>query len=169
MAVLHERYGDVVRVSPTGLSFIEPDAWIDVYTRKPGQPSFPKDPVRYGKWMWINGAPEIFTADEIDHDRLRRLLIPASSDNAIGNQEALVQVHVDLPIQRLREQADRSSSTRQADISAWLNWAIFDIIGDLAFGESFGCLQAGEYHPWVALVFDNVKAVSFMTSIRQFP
>ena len=120
--------------------------------------------------MWVNGAPDIFSADdESVHARLRRLLIPVFSDNATGNQEALMQRYVDLLIKRLREKAHDRASQGQADISAWLNWTTFDMVGDLAFGESFGCLQAGNYHPWVALVFDNVKAVSIMSAIKQFP
>ena len=120
--------------------------------------------------MWVNGAPDIFSADdESVHARLRRLLIPIFSDNATGNQEALMQRYVDLLIKRLREKAHDRASQGQADISAWLNWTTFDMVGDLAFGESFGCLQAGDYHPWVTLVFDNVKAVSIMSAIKQFP
>ena len=169
LSALHEKYGEVVRVAPNGLSFIDPDAWVDVYTRKPGQATYLKDPARYGKWMWVNGSPDIFTADEPDHERLRRLLIPVFSDNATGDQEQLVQKHIDLLIMRFKEKAKHSLAGGKVDLSAWLNWATFDIIGDLAFGEPFGCLEAGEYHPWVALVFDNVVAVSIMTSIRQFP
>ena len=170
ISALHKEHGEIVRVSPTALSFIHPDAWVDVYTRKPGQATFPKDPSRYGKMMWVNGAPDIFSADdEAVHARLRRLLIPIFSDNATGNQEALIQRYVDLLIQQLRGKAHDNADQERADISAWLNWTTFDMIGDLAFGESFGCLQAGDYHPWVALVFDNVKAVSIMSAIKQFP
>ena len=170
LSTLHRKYGEIVRVSPTALSFIHPEAWIDVYTRKPGQGSFPKDPSRYGKMMWVNGAPDIFSADdETVHARLRRLLIPVFSDNAIRNQEALMQRYSDLLIQRLRDTTLETASQRKVDISAWLNWTTFDLVGDLAFGESFGCLKAGKYHPWVALVFDNVKAVSIMSAIKQFP
>ncbi|MCJ1270923.1 hypothetical protein MMC22_010820 [Lobaria immixta] len=152
-----------------GVSFINPDAWTDIYARKEGQPGFPKDPSRYGKWMWINGAPDIFTAGDVDHSRLRRLLIPAFSDNAIGDQEALVQLNVNLLIKQLRGRLHDSFSKGKVDMSAWLNWATFDIIGELAFGEPFGCLQAGTYHPWVSLVFENVKAVAVLQAIRQFP
>jgi cytochrome P450 len=170
LTALHEKYGEVVRVSPTALSFIHPDAWVDVYTRKQGQRLFSKDSSRYGKMMWVNGAPDIFSADdETVHDRLRRLLIPVFSDKVPGDQEALIQGYVSILITRLRERLHDSSSEGKVDISAWLNWATFDMIGDLAFGEPFGCLQAGEYHPWVALVFDNVKAVSIMSAIKQFP
>ena len=64
----------------------------DIYVRKPGQATFPKDPSRYGKWMWIKGAPDIFSAEnEADNAQLRRLLIPAISDIAIGELETLVQ------------------------------------------------------------------------------
>ena len=170
ISALHKEYGEAVRVSPTALSLIHPDAWVDVYTRKPGQAAFPKDPSRYGKMMWVNGAPDIFSADdEAVHARLRRLLIPIFSDNATRNQEALIQQYVDLLVQRLRGKAQDSKFHAKADISAWLNWTTFDMVGDLAFGESFGCLEAGEYHPWVALVFDNVKAVSIMSALKQFP
>ena len=97
------------------------------------------------------------------------MLAPAFSDKAIRDQEALVQANVDLLIKRLRGLARNSETNGNADLSMWLNWATFDIIGDLAFGETFGCLDAGKYHPWVALVFDSVWAVSIMGAIKQFP
>ena len=166
LSALHAKYGDVVRVSPTGLSFIHPEAWIDIYSQKPGQPRFEKDPIRYTHDMWINGEPEVFTAPDQDHTRLRRVLAPAFSKKAIQEQEALVKSHVDLLINQLRKRAETHGN---ADLSTWLNWTTFDIIGDLAFGESFGCLEAAEYHPWVALVFRSVWAVSVIGAIKQFP
>ncbi|KAI4236154.1 MAG: hypothetical protein LQ349_002732 [Xanthoria aureola] len=166
ISALHETYGDVVRVSPTGLSFINPKAWLDIYARAPDEPRFEKDPIRYTHDMWINGAPEVFTAPDTDHTRLRRVLAPAFSKKSLLDQEPLIQSHVDLLIERLRE---RAASIGKADLSTWLNWTTFDIIGDLAFGEPFGCLQAAQYHPWVALVFKSVWAVSVMGSIKQFP
>ncbi|KAL8906323.1 MAG: hypothetical protein Q9207_002098 [Kuettlingeria erythrocarpa] len=166
LSALHDRYGDVVRVSPTGLSFIHPDAWLDIYGQRPDEPRFEKDPIRYTHDMWINGAPEVFTAPDKDHTRLRRVLAPAFSKKALQDQEPLIQSHVDLLIRRLREQTQAQGT---ADLSTWLNWTTFDIIGDLAFGEPFGCLEAAKYHPWVALVFRSVWAVSVMGSIKQFP
>lgn len=43
------------------------------------------------------------------------------------------------------------------------------MIGDLAFGESFGCLKGGVYHPWVAAIFENVKVSSYMRAIGYYP
>lgn len=155
----------MVRVGPTGLSFISPEAWLDIYARKPGQDEFYKDPLRYTKDLCINGAQEILTADEIDHARQRRVLAHAFSDKAIRAQEPLVRKHVDV----LMSQLARNSTKGDVDMSKWLNWTTFDIIGDLAFGEPFGCLETGNYHPWVSLIFNTVQAVSIMGAIKQFP
>lgn len=45
----------------------------------------------------------------------------------------------------------------------------FDIFGDLGFGESFDCLQTSKYHPWIALLFNSVKAASVLTAVRYYP
>lgn len=36
---------------------------------------------------------------------------------------------------------------RAVDISDWLNFTTFDIIGDLSYGQSFNSLQSAAYHP----------------------
>lgn len=45
----------------------------------------------------------------------------------------------------------------------------FDIIGDLSLGESFGCLQESNYHPWVSFLFNSFKAATFLGATRSFP
>lgn len=42
----------------------------------------------------------------------------------------------DLLIQRLHKNCEKA-----IDINLWYNLVAFDIIGDLTFGESFGCLK----------------------------
>ena len=168
LSVLHARYGEVVRVAPGILSFIHPSAWPDIYAHKPGHLPFPKDPLRYTHDTYINGHPDVFAAEDADHPRLRRLLKPVFSDKALREQEPLIQANVDLLISKLRERAD-SSKTNVVEINTWLNWATFDLIGDLAFGETFGCVARGSYHPWVALIATSVKAVTILGAIRQFP
>jgi hypothetical protein len=32
-----------------------------------------------------------------------------------------------------------------------------NVIGDLAFGEPFGCFALGAFHSWVALIYETVK------------
>lgn len=39
----------------------------------------------------------------------------------------------------------------------------------LGFGESFDCLQNSRYHPWIALLFNSVKAATFVAAVRFYP
>jgi hypothetical protein len=40
---LHKKYGNVVRVAPDELSFIDPQAWKDIYTARTGKELMHKD------------------------------------------------------------------------------------------------------------------------------
>lgn len=55
------------------------------------------------------------------------------------------------------------------DIVPWFNYTTFDIFGDLAFGESFECLQNSKLHPWIETLFFSVKAATFVISARFYP
>ena len=169
VSLLHEKYGEIVRVALNVLSFINPDAWTDIYVHKSRKPPFIKDPVRYTHELWINGAPEVFTSLEKDHTRLRRLIQPAFSDKAIREQESLIQATVDLLILRLQEQIDINKGLAVVDINQWMNWTTFDVIGDLSFGETFSCLENGGYHPWVAMITNSIRRIAFNRTIKQWP
>ncbi|KAF1963159.1 isotrichodermin C-15 hydroxylase [Byssothecium circinans] len=169
LAKLHAKYGDIVRVTPTTLSYIHPNAWEDIYLRKAGQSILSKDMKRFSEDMRINGAQESLTADEPTHSRLRRVMAHGFSEKALRDQEPLIQSLVDLFIAQLLKKINDTSVRGKVDISAWSNWAIFDIIGELGFGEGFGCLEQGSYHPWVALIFNSVKGATILGSTKQFP
>jgi len=42
-------------------------------------------------------------------------------------------------------------------MAKWYNLTTFDVIGDLVFAQSFGCLGNSEYHPWVSTIFSSVR------------
>ena len=42
-------------------------------------------------------------------------------------------------------------------------------MGDLVFGESFGCLKSSSYHPWVKLIFESVKIGAFVRCSKYWP
>lgn len=44
------------------------------------------------------------------------------------------------------------------NLSDWYNFATFDLTGELAFGENFGCLETGEYHFIVKIVIQGIVA-----------
>lgn len=72
---------------------------------------------------------------------VRQNFAPGFSDRALKDQEPLLNKHFELLMQRLRE---RTGET--IDISTWLQYLTFDIIGDMTFGESFGCLETQKTH-----------------------
>jgi hypothetical protein len=51
-------------------------------------------------------------------------------------------------------------------MTAWYNWTTFDIIGDLAFGDSFHCLDDGEYHPFVRVIHDSPRDGGRIVALR---
>lgn len=55
------------------------------------------------------------------------------------------------------------------DIVQWFNFTTFDIVGDLAFGQSFDSLQDGALHPWVSFIFTHFKVACSMASTRFYP
>jgi cytochrome P450 len=86
------------------------------------------------------------SAGNDDHARIRRLLSHGFSERALKEQEPLLRGHFDLLITKLTGKANGNPF----NISDWLHYIIFDITGDLEFGESFHCVQSGSYHPWIA-------------------
>lgn len=67
-------------------------------------------------------------------------------------------MYVSKLISKLHEKA-RFEETAVVDMVNWYNFTTFDLIGDLAFGESFGCLELGLLHPWVRCVFEFIKMI----------
>lgn len=49
------------------------------------------------------------------------------------------------------------------------NYTTFDVIGDLAFGEAFGCLEESQYHPWVAMIFLSIKVGVWLQVMAIYP
>lgn len=109
--------------------------------------------------------------DDDYHARHRRLLSYGFSERSLRDQEVLIQGFVDTLISKLKEQQKPEGRKRTSivDIAAWFNYTTFDIMGDLMFAESFGCLQNSRLHPWIALLFNSIKAISVMGVINQFP
>ena len=164
---LHDRYkSDVIRISPRELSFINAAAWNDINGHRIGHQDFDKDLAVYGSTP--NGVHSILTAPRADHARMRRVLEHAFSVKAFREQEPVVVAYTDKLIRRLHEEA-RKEGGKGIDVVEWYNWMSFDIIGDLAFAESFKCLEDQRYHPWVQMVFGNLQAICFVGACDRFP
>ncbi|KAL8346708.1 hypothetical protein RB598_000550 [Gaeumannomyces tritici] len=134
---LHDRYGPVVRLSPSELSFASIRAQEDIHCHQSSQRRhFTKAETLeslMGDIVWP--APNLLTTTApAEHARLKRALQPAFTQRALADQEAIQQRHVDDMVARLRHEISARASTT-LDLSPFLSRAIWHIISDLSFGE----------------------------------
>ena len=168
MRKLHDHYGPIVRLSPNEVSFIEASAWDDIYGHSLRNPHFPKDPIWHAPAP--NGVRSILSANDADHARFRRLLVPGFSEKALREQEPLIQSYMELFITRLLQKTTATDNgMASVNIVQWFSFIAFDIIGHLSFGESFHCLETSQYHPWISILYSHFKASALVAACRLFP
>lgn len=168
MVKLHEAHGPIVRVGPNQLSFIASQAWKDIYGYRGthGQ-TFQKDPVLLGPDL-KKSEEGLTRADDSSHSRQRHIFSHAFSNKALTEQEPLVRGYVDTLIQRLYDHHAKHGD-KQLEINHLFNFASFDIMADLTFGESLGMLKNGEYVPWVTYMLGYHQAVTLTIIFRTYP
>ncbi|CAG8266142.1 unnamed protein product [Penicillium salamii] len=164
MLEMHKRYGDIVRIAPDELAFSHPDAWQEIMGHRKGQPEFTK-----ATWFYrpMEDQPtHVVNATREQHGRLRRQLAHGFSEKAMRDQEPLIRGYVDLLLERLGGFCTPGDSVALSD---WYNFTTFDIIGDLAFGESFGCLQGSDLDGWIKGIFDAGRLGILLQTLSFFP
>ena len=164
---LHSKYGDVVRVAPSELSYAAGDGWKDIYGHvRHGESSAGKDLRFYGPG--IAGTADIIRADDANHSRYRRIFSNAFSDRALREQEPLIKTYADKLIVTLTHSLSLDA-TKKIDMVKLYNFTTFDIMGDLTFGESLGLLEGSEYSAWVEKIFSSLKFVVVTRLSRYYP
>ncbi|KAI4121446.1 MAG: hypothetical protein LQ338_006353 [Usnochroma carphineum] len=166
----HEEYGDIIRLAPDEVSFANKEAWDDIYTFRRGHKRALRDKV-------FATAPNdevdnlITTTDPKFHMRVRGLLSNSFTENSLRTQHPLIQHHANTLVLKLRELAAKGDARSGAlvNITDWVNFFTMDVIGDLAFGEPFGCIERGEYHTWVRTLFMYLKGMSLAAAPRYYP
>lgn len=161
LRTFHYKYGEAVRFGPDDVSFITAQAWKDIYDHGHGDCQLPK--VLHS----TSNLSDIISANHADHSRFRRALSHAFSAKGLQAQEPILRAYVDKLIERLKEIA--ASPNPEANMVKWFNLTTFDLIGDLAFGESFGGMDSSEYHYWVATIFQAVQGMAFVKLRDAYP
>lgn len=111
----------------------------------------------------IDALPStIINSDKEEHQRLRRAMSHGFSDASIREQEPLIMKHVDKLMTGLQ---DRCKEGEPLNMEAWYNWTTFDVVGELVFGLSFGCLDKFQYNPWVHSMLESIKYGASMSAM----
>lgn len=153
----------MVRISPNEISFISAAAWGDIYSRREGSPPLPRDRTFFNEMLVDSNT--LTMADDHNHSRLRRAMNPAFAPRALASQEPILQRNVDLFMSQLERLSEDSSPV---DLRLWFNFITFDTLGDLAFGESFGCLARATYHEWVDFVLGHLYTSTLLQVVHRF-
>ncbi|KAJ5117157.1 hypothetical protein N7448_004102 [Penicillium atrosanguineum] len=111
------------------------------------------------------GFESTFTAREKNrHAIKRRLLSHAFSEKALKNYEPRICNLIDSWIECLGAEAEKDDGC--VDLGEWCNYLIFDILGDLGYGQSFELTAKKENRSIVGLV---PKATAGWTSLGYHP
>jgi cytochrome P450 len=144
-----------VRLGPNDISVTDPDG-VAVIS---GLHS------KCGKAEWYsNDAPLTSmhtTRDKAQHDRRRRVWGPAFTAAAIRGYEGRVEKYNEMLVEGLREgkycEKEGKGQGKAVNVSEVFNWYSFDVMGDLAFGRSFGCLEGADTHWAIKLLSEGMK------------
>lgn len=104
--------------------------------------------------------------DDAKHARLRKIFSPGFSDRALKAQEGLIRAHADKLIKNVYQEA---AAGNKIDIVKYYNCATFDIIGELAFGESLGLLDDSELNTWVKNILHGLEGAAFYALLLSYP
>ncbi|KAI8953272.1 putative cytochrome P450 [Xylaria longipes] len=163
---LHEKYGPVVRVAPNELSFNSAQSWKDIYASRPKHRPFIKSAFYDGGSFADRGVHSIVSERNVDkHSQMRYYLSHAFSERSLAEQEDLINETIDKFVSIL---ASRGSRSMGYDISKGYEMATFDIIGALAFGESFGGVESDKPHIWISVTLGALMQGALVEVFKRF-
>lgn len=130
-------------MSPNELSFGSTASWKDIY----GYPRPGAEQLIKGDFYDIFGAAYKTGCigserNPAVHGRKKKNLTAAFSAKSLAAQEQIIQSCLDGFVGKLGPLSSKSGG-RGVDVVEWLEMAAFDILGEMAFGEGFGCIEKG--------------------------
>ena len=161
--------GSVFRVSPNELSFASVKSWRGVYGPWPGQIVFPKSTYYDIFGAGFDSGCIGSERDPVQHARMRRFLAPAFSLKALSEQEDIVQQCVDAFVSRLNTAERVTAGGQGLNMTVWYEMLAFDILGEMAFGETFHCIEDGRPHFWQQMIAKHLYFITVVDNLRRYP
>ncbi|KAF2677436.1 cytochrome P450 [Lentithecium fluviatile CBS 122367] len=165
----HQVYGPVFRVSPSELSFASVSSWKAIYGHQPpGKGAHVKSEFYE---MYGSGYKRLCIGSERNparHSAMKRNLTSAFSTRALLEQESIVDRCVNDFVTKIG--ALKSSRTKGLNMTKWYEMISFDILGEMAFGESFHAVESGESpHFWSELIVSHLYFITVLDNLRRYP
>ena len=155
---LHKEHGHVVRIGPTHLSFSDPAAMNSIYSLSDGTSSKFRKSNFYRSFQVFKSNPSIFSErDPHQHSKRRRAVAGAYSMTSLVKLEEYVEDVSELLLKRLDELVETQAvvdkegegeqekvKTKAIQLDPWFHYFAMDVVGELAFGQSFNLLHRGK-------------------------
>ncbi|KAE9370075.1 cytochrome P450 [Stipitochalara longipes BDJ] len=152
----------VIRVAPNELSYTTLEAWDDIYTKGEDKKQLRKDlGILPSAATKVNGI--LFELDDEEHARLRRNISHIFSTSNIRAQEPIILKYTNQLIELIK-----SRDGEPVDVTEMFNFLLFDITGDMVFGDSFNCLTSATLHPWIKFIFARVSGAALLGGATKF-
>ena len=156
--------GPVGRTAPNELSFNTAQSWKDIYDFRQGHRPFVKSEFYDGGSFADQCGSIVSERDPSVHGKMRKSLSHAFSQRSLTEQESLISTVVDQFVDQIGK-----TGTEGLDIVDWYTMMTFDIIGDLAFGETFQGIESGQKHPWIARIEGAMMQGALADCFKRFP
>lgn len=138
---LQEKYGPEFRYRPDGVVLNTPAAFKKIF----GPKGNVKKAVYYEVWPRNEHTINTWSSTTVSvHARKRRVLNYAFSEAALRDAEVFLHQNIDRWLELLGQQAPKDGEwTTSVNMCDWMNWLVFDILGDLCFGKNFNMKEPG--------------------------
>ncbi|KAH7019600.1 cytochrome P450, partial [Ilyonectria destructans] len=167
VADAHTKYGaKYFRIAPNELSFPTVESWKAIY----GHPTGGRQIAPKGSFCEVFAAS--FSSkcvgserDPKRHSVMRKMLSPAFSQRGLLEQEKIISGIIDKFVKVLGEKA--GPGTERLNMTKWYEMNSFNILGEMAFGESFHSLDTGTPHFWADVVLEHLYVVTLLDNLRR--
>ncbi|KAI1404833.1 cytochrome P450 [Hypoxylon fuscum] len=162
---LHQKYGPIVRVSPNELSFASAESWKAIYGHSTERPIPVKTPFYEVYGAGFKSLCVGSERDPIRHVEMRKLLSPAFSQRSMLEQEDIVSGVVDNFVRIVGEEGGAES--KGINMTKWYEMVAFDVLGEMAFGESFHSLENRKPHFWADMIEEHIYLITLVDNISR--
>ncbi|KAI0556187.1 cytochrome P450 [Xylaria curta] len=166
MRDMHAKYGHVVRVSPSELSFSTVQSYRDIYGfPPPGGQHCTKNELYDIVGSGFKTTDIASERDPKAHARMKKHLTPAFSARALVSQEAIIHRCLDAFVAKIGPVSQRTAEG--INMVSWFEMSSFDLFGEMGFGESFDCIADEKHHFWIDMVLHHVRKIVIIDNLRR--